>query len=105
LKQKQLLLFPLLLLTACDGSNSGGDNTAKSTFDAPQAELNQARQNNSLLAKQNHKLTGELTTANATIVERDKEQELAAKRLPSSPPPRSSPTTSVQDTTMCQPSG
>ncbi|WP_457300615.1 hypothetical protein [Phyllobacterium sp. P5_D12] len=68
MKKNLLLAFPLILLSACNGSDSNSDKVAKSTFDAVTAELEQANNAKDELTKKNQELAGQLSNANTTIV-------------------------------------
>lgn len=59
MRKNLLLAFPLILLSACNGSDSNSDKVAKSTFDAVTAELEQANKAKDELARKNQELAGQ----------------------------------------------
>ncbi len=64
MKHRFCLLLPLILISACNGSDSKPDDSvARSTFDAVTAELDSAKRERDTLARKN----AELATENAAI--------------------------------------
>ena len=81
MKKNLLLAFPLILLSACNGSDSNSDKVAKSTFDAVTAELEQANKAKDELTKKNQELAGQLSTANVTIAGLTSERDASLKKI------------------------
>ena len=81
MKKNLFLAFPLILLSACNGSDSNSDKVAKSTFDAVTAELEQANKAKDELTKKNQELAGQLSTANVTIAGLTGERDASLQKI------------------------
>ncbi len=70
LKNKSLLLLPLLLISACDGSDSGTNpnDVPKSTFDATVNELNATKDKLSNTTAELTQVKNQLTQQSSTVV-------------------------------------
>lgn len=69
MKHRFCLLLPLILISACNGSDSNTDNVSKSTFDVVTAELDKTKREKNELADR----LQSSTAANVSLTDKQKQ--------------------------------